>query len=186
MQAKTSAILTTGGTGPGVAPRRSVYSDESDKMSLVMINSNFSIREAVGEDLPFIYSTWARSYRYDSPIGRSCKNSIFFPAFNKVIDHILSQSSTQVALAVKPDQPHVLFGYMVHQPDVVHYAFTKEAFWNHGIAKALLTHLGGAKFYSHKTMTAQPILKRFPDLSFNPFVLYKQENQNGETSQNIS
>ncbi len=142
------------------------------------MSKNWNFREAKEDDLPFIYSTWCRSYRYDSPIGRACKNSIFFPNFNKVIDHILGLPDNKVLVACDKTFDHVVFGYMVHQPDIIHYAFTKEAFFKFGIAKSLLEELGGAKYYTHKTMNISPIVKKHQELIFNPFLLYKQGEDN--------
>lgn len=151
-----------------------------------MSDSHWSIRSAVEEDLPFIYSTWSMSYRYDSAIGKSCKNSIFFREYNQVIDWILFQSDTRVVIACDPKEQNVIYGYMVHQPNIVHYAFTKETFCKFGIAKSLLNHLGGAQYYTHKTFNSRPITNSHPEMIFNPFLLYKQEKQNGQTSKSVS
>lgn len=142
-----------------------------------MSDSQWKIRDAKGEDLAFIYSTWGRSYRYDSPMGRSCKNSIFFPNYNRIIDNILAQPDTKIAVACDPLDENVFYGYMVSQPNVLHYAFTKEQFWNYGIAKSLFDHLGRPKYYSHKTFSCRPILDKFPELVFNPFLLFKQQEE---------
>lgn len=140
-----------------------------------MNNENWIIRPAVGDDLSFIYSTWSRSYRYDSPVGRACKNSTFFKEYNRIIDYILSQPDTKVLVAAKPDEPNVFFGYIVGQPGILHYVFVKEAFLIHGIAKALFEELGSPAVYTHKTMNARVILNKHPEMTFNPFLLYKQE-----------
>jgi hypothetical protein len=139
-----------------------------------MSNSNWTIRNAVGDDLPFIYATWARSYRYDSPLGRSCRNSIFFPNFNKVIDWIMNQDDTRIVVASDPNDSKVIYGYLVHQPDVVHYVFTKEIFCNFGIAKSLFNYVGGATYCSHKTLMSKDILDKHPEIIYNPFLLFKQ------------
>lgn len=144
--------------------------------------TQWGIRNAVGEDLPFIYSTWSRSYRYDSPLGKSCRNSIFFTEYNKVIDFIMGAVDTRIKVACAPDNSNIIFGYMVHQqPDILHYAFTKEAFVHFGIAKSLLEHLGGAKYCTHKTLQSKPILEKHPEIIFNPFLLFKQEQHYGES-----
>lgn len=148
-----------------------------------MNDSQWTIRKAVEQDLAFIYSTWSRSYRYDSPLGRSCRNSIFFPEYNRVIDWVLSQEDTQVVVASDPVEQHVIFGYMVHQPNILHYVFTKEAFFRFGIAKSLYQHIGCPKVFTHKTLKVKDILEKYPDMTFNPFILFKQEAvSNGKTT----
>lgn len=140
-----------------------------------MTEQNWTIRNASGEDLSFIYSTWGRSYRYDSPVGRACRNSIFFKEYNRIIDYILSQPDVKILAAVKTDEPHVIFGYAVAQPGVLHYMFVKEAFFLNGIGSSLYLHLGKPQTYTHKTMTIRAILNKHPEMTFNPFLLYKQE-----------
>lgn len=142
----------------------------------------WDIREARETDLPFIFSTWSSSYRYTSDMG-TCPNSIFFPNFNKVMDHILGLPETSVMIACEKSVSEVIFGYMVHQkPDIIHYAYVKQAFCNFGIAKSLLNALGGAKYYSMKTDPIRPIVKKHPELIFNPFLLFKQGELSGTSS----
>lgn len=150
-----------------------------------MNHSNWIIREAQGADLPFIYSTWTNSYRYDSVLGKSCRNSVFFREYNKVIDHILIQPDTKVAVACSPANAEVIFGYMVYQPGIIHYAFTKEVFWRFGIQRSLLQWLGGAKIVTHRTNMIKPLLECHPELTYNPFLLFKQaeEQPHGSTEE---
>lgn len=150
------------------------------------MNSNWNIREANGDDIPFIYSTWAKSYKDDSSIGRSCRNSIFFRSFIYVIDMILKRDGISVAVACNPEAPYIIYGYMVAEPNILYYSFTKLAFLRFGIAKSLYEYLGSPKFYAFKTVSVIPILDKHPQLDFNPFVLFKQsqsskEGQNGQT-----
>jgi hypothetical protein len=147
----------------------------STSVSIGMSNSNWIIRNATGADLPFIYSTWMKSYRYDSNLAQGCRNTIFFPEYSRVIDYILSQEDTKALVACSPEENEVIFGYLVHQPHILHYAFTKEAFTQFGIAKALLDHAGGATYYTHRTHISKQISDAHPELIYNPFILFKQE-----------
>ena len=150
-----------------------------------MTETEWDIRLSQGGDLPFIYTTWMKSYRYDSLIGQSCRNSIFFPFYNKVIDYILLQPDTQVLVACSKEEPEVIFAYMVTQGEILHYVFTKEAFRRQGIAKSLYEAANAPKIYSQKTFQSRPIIEKNEDaLTFNPFLLFKhqgdpswQENQ---------
>jgi hypothetical protein len=151
-----------------------------------MNNSNWIIRPAKGDDLPFIYSTWVNSFRYDSLIGKSCRNSTFFPEFNRVVDHILTRPSTKVLVAVhdlEDGERDIIIGYLVHEGPLFHYAFTKEVFRQFGVAKALFRRAKGTETsqFSHKTFDLDPILKKYTDLIYNPFTLFKQteEQPNG-------
>ncbi len=147
-----------------------------------MNDHNWTIRDAVGDDLPFIYSTWGKSYRYDSPLGKSCKNSIFFPFFNQVMDWVLEQPDTKVIVAVDPAHSNVIYGYVIYQPGVLHYAFTKEAFQRWGIATSLIKHADMPQVYTLKTFMSKPIMGKHPEMDFNPFLLFKQGAQYGSSS----
>lgn len=112
----------------------------------------------------------------ESPLGRSCSTRVFFPEFSQVIDHLLLNAKTIVAC--NEEHPQTIFGYMIFDPDVVHYVFVKAAFRRFEIARDLIAHaFPGAKSlqYSQNTNAARAISAKYPELIFNPFVLYKRE-----------
>lgn len=135
---------------------------------------HWDLRKAVKEDLPFIYSTWSQSYRYDSSIGKGCRNHIFHPHFLKVIDYILFQPDTGILVACSKDHSNVIFGYLVYQPEIIHYVYIKEVLTRHGLAKSLIKKGGEFKYFTHKTFSVHRIMRAHPELKFNPFLLYKQ------------
>lgn len=139
-----------------------------------MSTAPYTIRPAIPSDLNFIFSTWSKSYRYNSKLGRLCRNSIFFPAFQKVMDHLLGISPVNVASS---DDGLTIYGYIVYQPpNILHYVYVKDAFAKLGIAWALL----GASFQdvsqytvTHLSDDGESILEAHPEFDFNPF--YKGE-----------
>lgn len=137
--------------------------------------TEWSIRPAVSGDLAFIYATWVNSYQKDSALGRSCKASTFFHEYNQIVDSILDRPETQVLVAVKTDEPHVIFGYLVFEPHRLHYAFVKRIFHRRGIARSLLEASGvSTRTLTHMTDSMRPILDQHPEWSFNPFSLYER------------
>lgn len=130
-----------------------------------MTTAKFNIREATGNDLPFIYATWLESYRYDSNFGKSHRNTIFFEDYRKVVDLLLSTS--QVFVAVAENDPDIIYGYLVSEGNqTLHYVFTKGPFRRWGIADALFDHAFKNKSpveYTHKTYSIMPIIDKFPD-----------------------
>ncbi len=139
------------------------------------MESKWKIRPAKKEDIPFIYSTWTKSYKYGSVLGKSCSGDVFFPEYNRVIDWILSQPNVSIEISCDPDQIDVIFGYAVFQHEVLHYVFVKEAFWNLGIGKSLLNR-SNIQFFTHKTTYVKPILllSNYSKWIYNPFLLYYQ------------
>jgi hypothetical protein len=140
-----------------------------------MTDMSWDIRTAREGDLEFIYSTWMKSYRYDSMLG-CCRNSIFFPEYSRVIDNILSKKQTSVRVACDKNDSELLFGYSVTEPDIIHYAFVKKAFCGLGIARSLL----GRKFSyaSHKTESMRNYFLCH-EIDYNPFILFKRGIESG-------
>ena len=138
--------------------------------------TDLTIRPVNGEDLAFIYATWLRSYRNDSLIGLSTKKSIFYENYQRILDHILMKDSTKVFIACKPDDPSVIFGYIIAEPSkaILHYSFTKDAFRRYGVARALFNTAFPHKSKSavsitHKTKSTIHMTSEFV---YNPFLLF--------------
>lgn len=136
----------------------------------------FSIRLVQSSDIAFIYSTWLNATKYDSDIGKNIRKSVFFEHYRLVIDHILSKETTNVLVACKPDEPSVIFGYLVSEPETIHFCFVKESFRNLGIARSLYESAfsdsgEGAVSTTHETQFAEEIIRKHFD--YNPFLLYQ-------------
>lgn len=133
------------------------------------------IRPPRKEDIEFIYSTWTRSYRHGSAVGKSLnKDSEFYPEYNKVIDWLLSQPDSSVHVLSLQDQPEIILAYAVSQKKVLHFIFVKEAFKNLGLEEALLKEIGKIEVYTHKTVSIKKIMQKYAKAMYNPFLLYYQ------------
>lgn len=127
------------------------------------MKTDFVIRSSKGSDLPFIYSTWLESYRYDSNFGKSHRNTIFFEDYRKVVDLILLNSETLVAAS--SEEPDIIYGYLVKEKhNVLHYIFVKGPFRRWGVGSALFTKAFPEESlpvsYTHKTYMSIPILEK--------------------------
>lgn len=143
-----------------------------------MINCN--LRQATSDDIPFIYATWLNSYRYDSDLGKGCRNSVFFTEYREVIDRLLNKEDVKVLVACSTDDSTVVYGYLVYEPLTIHYSFVKEAFRKLQIAKMLVKEgLGdrGQTVITHKTSQVEPILRTHQEFVFNPFKLFIKESK---------
>lgn len=137
--------------------------------------AEYTIRKAIGSDLPFIFDTFLKSYKMSSVIGKACRNGIFFDNYRLILDQILDESN--ILVACHQDEPTVIFGYLISDGSILHYVFVKEAFRNLGIATAL--HNEGLKeadpmfgylYTTHKTFQSDKI-ESFKT-PFNPFLLF--------------
>ncbi len=142
---------------------------------------DFDLRDACGDDLSFIYSTWLESYRYDSFFGKSHRNGVFFPDYQLVLDKLLEES--RVVVACVPDSPETILGYIVFEPNLLHYIFVKGAFRRFGIATSLLDYafpnLERSVCFTHKTYTAFPFIAKHTRLTYRATALLKS-NQGEE------
>lgn len=134
----------------------------------------WAIRKPRSQDLDFIYATWLNSYFGDSCYYHSVRKSVYKREYAKIIDRLLSISS--ILIACKPDDEIVIYGYLVFEPRTIHYCYIKEAFRFSGMAKALIATGVGKLDYvqvSHQTNKLKPILEKYPFLTYNPFILFK-------------
>jgi hypothetical protein len=136
--------------------------------------TNFNIRQATPDDISFIYSTWLNSQKYDNPSFAQVSKSIFFTNYQLILDDILLRSNTLIAC--HPDEPTVIFAYLVTEFNTIHYAFTKESFRKLNIQRSLLEHSKiNVLEASHFTRQAKPIMESH-NIKYNPFTLYKGTN----------
>jgi hypothetical protein len=132
---------------------------------------SFKFRDGIKTDINFIYKTWLDSYRYDSDLGKQCRNSIFFPQYQLIIDSIL-YNDAKVLVCCKPDEEDIIFGYIIYEPDILHYIFVKQAFQNLGIGMQLYRKAQSPKIYTHKTNNFLNFSNR-NEMIYNPFLLFK-------------
>ncbi len=96
------------------------------------------IRSAIPEDIPFIYSTWLKSYRYDSALGKDCRNTVYYEEYKHVLDGILNDPETTIYVMTAADSPSLIFSYIVTNGLTLHYAYTKEDFRRFGLVRRLV------------------------------------------------
>lgn len=144
----------------------------------------YQIRSAQPSDISFIYSSWLKSYKHGSELGKSTRTGVFFNSYREVLDAILQRSQTFVACLI--DEPEVILGYLVHEPladepftvdpiHILHYAFIKESFRRLGIGQMLLEHAKinpKLTYYTHKTILLDKFDGAFSQMTYNPFLLY--------------
>ena len=139
----------------------------------------YQIRPANADDIPFIYASWLNSYKTDSHIGLSTTKTVFMDNYKLVIDHILAAADSHVLVACKEDEPHVIFGYLVSQPNILHYVFVKKAFWNLGIARDLFNT---AFFIPNEPVQVTHITRDITSLpsncTYNPYILFNKGTTN--------
>lgn len=141
-----------------------------------MQKTEFKTRPPKASDLNFIFASFSNSVRRESDLGRSCRSGIFFTEFQKIIDLLLNSCS--ILIACSPDEENAIIGYLIYKPGLcIHYAFTRPSSRGFGIAKELIREaFPGAKEWTFtlNTNMAKKISKSYPELTYNPFILFKK------------
>lgn len=140
-----------------------------------MSEQSWVIRPANESDINFIYSTWIKSFRTGSGLGLASGKYVYFTLYQFMIDQILHRKECEATVAADPSDPLVIYGYIVHEPGVLHYAFTKEAFRRLGVAKALYRECFDTldpPVITHETVSGSTVTQSHPELLYKPIRLF--------------
>lgn len=124
------------------------------------------IRPATEADVPFIFSTWLRSYR-DSGFASNISTTVYYAEHHKVVEKLLKSCDVYVACA--NDDISELYGYICAQKItgifVLHYIYVKHSFRHLGLGKQLLNtfnhDFNKASIYTHMTKVARALAHKF-------------------------
>lgn len=124
------------------------------------------IRTATEADVPFIFSTWLRSYR-DSLFAANISTTVYYAEHHKVVERLLKTSDVYIACA--SDDIAELYGYICAQKVdgilVLHYCYVKHSYRHLGIGAQLLNALeydpSKASIYTHMTKVARSLATKY-------------------------
>ena len=145
-----------------------------------MEKSRCRLRPMIEDDLPFLFNSWLKSYRF-SHFGEKITTTIYFEDHHKIIDNILKKN--QVIIACNPEDPSQLYGYIVAGREdsilVLHFVYVKHTFRNMGIGKTLLDAVGHssdtASVYTHHTRMADKLASKH-NFVYHPYLLFDLPN----------
>lgn len=100
-----------------------------------------------------IMEPWLNSWRTSPPLRRSSHHEVWSAAWEERIRSVLDQADTRLIMAVAPDNPDRIYGWICYDPPeaheldpalgpVVHFAYVKKPFRRFGIATALIKEAG--------------------------------------------
>ena len=102
-------------------------------------NLPIRVRPANQEDVPFIFSSWLKSYRY-SGFAKKISNTVYYTEHHKTIEKIVR--CNEVYIACNKEEPNQIYGWIagtrVDHIFVLHYVYVKQLFRRQGIARMLL------------------------------------------------
>jgi len=132
-------------------------------------------REALPEDLNFIFNSWISSFKNAKP-NHNVPAPFYFQGQHKVIERILRQAKT--LLLVDANHSENIYAYIVYEHIegiyCVHYAYTKHTYRGLRMFHKLFTATRGgastAGMYTQDTACARFVGEKY-NLFCNPFVL---------------
>lgn len=130
------------------------------------------IRKATKEELPFVYSTWLKSYKHSSQFAARIKNNVYYNYHQQIVKRLVSRSEVLVA-SESEDGP--VFGYIVFEsPNLIHFAYIKKSFRHLGLFKELLKesklNLDQCGF-THWTKAVDKIVDLNPNILYIPYLV---------------
>jgi hypothetical protein len=113
------------------------------------MSSVVKIRSATSDDLPFIYSSWIKSYRHGNPACLRA-GSEYFSGQHRVIERLLERGA-EIRIACYSESPHLILGWMCSEPGTIHYVYVKKPYRRLHIATQLVGQRPVQTRYTHRT-----------------------------------
>ena len=130
--------------------------------------STLALRLATPADRPFIHSTWLKGQRFNNPFFAETEPTAYYAAYGAIVDRILDNPTTTVAVACLSDEPDVIVGYSVTTaPGILHWVYVKKQWRKNGVAKMLVADT--IKTVTAITYAGLQIAKK-RKYTFNPFI----------------
>lgn len=111
------------------------------------------IRQMLDSDVNFILSTWLKSYYEELKRNGNKgviypKDDVFFQGHQNRIKEALKRSTCLIC-TTQEDESQIC-GWIVFEPETIHFCYVKNPLRRFGVAKKLLSH-ASARSYSHHT-----------------------------------
>lgn len=146
-------------------------------------NLPLTIRHANDQDIPFIFSSWLKSFRDAGLMVRSVPNTIYFTNHHKILQRLIKRSTVYVAC--DPKDSSQIYGYIVAEyidgTFVLHFIYVKQSFRKLGVGRALFNnfkHDGTASCCSHLTKFGERMLLKY-NMIYHPYTALLEEIADG-------
>jgi hypothetical protein len=136
------------------------------------------IRDAVPDDVGFIFDSWAQSY-WGAPAVAGMNRDDYFAEMRRVIPILMQSPLARARVAVPDDDVSTILGWAVYEEQnhrgqlvtVLHYVFVRLDLRGAGIARMLLS-TKTPEAYTHRSRKVDP--ERLPKgLAYNPFLAWR-------------
>jgi hypothetical protein len=141
-----------------------------------------SIRPAAEADIPFIFSSWLKSYR-SSRFAQGITNTVFFGEHHKVLEQLFKTANVLIICDQKNSTD--IYGYIcaeiIDNIFVVHYMYIKHTYRLFGLAKIMMEQFNHSKdstgICTHLTRVGEKVAAKY-NLVYSPYLAYTAEYRN--------
>lgn len=122
------------------------------------------------EDENFVFSTALEGLYYGDSWFSKIKKSLFLSNYRAILKGILTKPTTHIKVACIKDDPGEIKGYAILTNDqkALMWVYVRKDWRKNGIATALVPPT--VTEVSNLTKLGVILMKKYPTLSFNPFV----------------
>lgn len=133
--------------------------------------TDLQVRYMQPSELAYVKATWLKHYKEHSEFARPIRDSVYYPAHSRIVDHILKRA--RVAIAAHMDEPDVIMGFLVFEPALIHYAYVVSRARMLGVATEMLKAAGISNEFSftHRTQDAKALQAKNPHMTYDPYRL---------------
>lgn len=139
--------------------------------------TDIKFRGMTDKDIPYIKSTFLRSYR-NSSFTKHISNQDYFSFFSPLFEDLMVKDNVLIALAVNPDNTDHIYSWCAVEKrgpiQILHYVYTKVSYRKFDIASSLLLATGFSLcspfFYTFLSRDADTLRKHYIHSVYNPFL----------------
>lgn len=131
----------------------------------------YDIRGMIESDKNFILSTFLRGVYYGSSWYNLIPKDLFMKHYKALADFLVTSPNCVVLVACLKDDPETIIGYSVLSEDAksILWVYVKQKWRYKKVGTSLLPP--DPLYAMHVTDMAVPLLRKYPNLVFNPFIL---------------
>ena len=136
----------------------------------------YTFRPYTPEDIPFIQSSWGKSYYLEGPGNTLFKADVFHKYHRPLREWVLNKPNATAIVCSSKDDPSFILGFSIlEKPEepvlILHYIYVKFSFRGEGIGRELFNRsiVMRPVLFTHETSKAQKIMSKNKRLEKNDF-----------------
>ncbi len=131
------------------------------------VSFNFLMRPYQESDKSLVFSTFLKGLYYGNRWFKQIDKKLYMQNYSRVLEGLLARPTTVVIMISLQDDPDVIIGYSIQEPEILHWVYVKTTWRNMGLSKKLVQ--SPIKTVTHLTDLGLKLKPK--EVKFNPFLL---------------